>query len=431
MPQHPRYRETIDFLYANIPMFQRVGAAAYRKDLTNTIALCKALDNPERKFKSVHVAGTNGKGSSSHMLAAALQKSGYRTGLYTSPHLKEFTERIKVNGEEVREDFVVGFVDRIRPIIGTLQPSFFEITVAMAFSYFENEKVDVAVIEVGMGGRLDSTNVITPVVSLITNIGMDHTDFLGNTLVEIAGEKAGIIKPGVPVVISERQDEVEAVFTKRAHDLAAPISFASDVYEVEVDAALNKFLIFRNGLPSGRPLAPDLIGNYQRKNIAGVCQTLDVLRGLGWQLPDQPVLEGLEQAARLTGLKGRWQVLASQPLVVADTGHNEPGIREVLKQIGKTPHRNLHWVFGMVRDKSPDKILALLPSDARYYFCQATIPRALEATSLAEAAARFGLQGTVVPDVNRALHTAEAHASPEDLILVGGSTFVVAELHNL
>lgn len=418
------YQQTIDYLYSSFPVFQRVGASAYKGDLTNTLALCEALGNPHKKFRSVHVAGTNGKGSSSHMLAAVLQSAGYKTGLYTSPHLKEFTERIKINGAEVSKEFVVGFVDRMQPVLEKVKPSFFETTVAMAFDYFVREKIDIAVIEVGLGGRLDSTNVITPEVSLITNISWDHMDLLGDTLERIAAEKAGIIKPGVPVVISERQKEVENVFLNKAHETKSAIDFAEDRFEVTISDD-GQFMV------NGVKYQLDLKGDYQQKNLGGVLATLDELKRRGFSFSEKSISEGLSKTIELTGLKGRWQKLGDKPLVICDTGHNESGIREVLHQITRQKFRKLHIVWGMVGDKDVSRVLSQLPKDADYYFCQAKIPRAMPARALQEKMNDFGLMGTVIEDVNEAIAEAKKNAIADDMIFIGGSTFVVADIDNL
>lgn len=422
------YPETLNYLYQNLPMFQRVGASAYKKDLTNTLALCEALGTPQNKFRSIHIAGTNGKGSSSHMIASVLQAAGYKTGLYTSPHLKEFTERIRINGAEADREFVVDFVERVKPLIETIQPSFFEITVAMAFDYFAQQQVDIAVIEVGLGGRLDSTNVITPILSLITNISWDHMDLLGDTLEKIASEKAGIIKKGVPVVISEQQEEVEAVFKLRATEQQSPIVFATDQFQVTRQAD-GSYSVHHNG--QQRLLKLDLMGIYQTKNVAGVLACIDELRKAGFQITDQHIEMGLNQVMINTGLRGRWQIIGKSPLIICDTAHNEGGIREIVKQIGETTYHHLHMVLGMVKDKDISKVLSLLPAAATYYFCQASIPRALPAGELKLKAEAFGLKGNVFTNVNDALHAAKKSSVPEDLIFVGGSTFVVAEVDNL
>ncbi len=424
------YQEALKFLYDNLPMFQRVGAAAIKRDLSNTLKLCSLLGNPERAFKSIHVAGTNGKGSTCHMLASVIQVSGYKTGLYTSPHLKEFTERIKINGVEVSREYVVDFVNRIRAAIDEIRPSFFEITVAMAFDYFAQENIDVAVVEVGMGGRLDSTNVITPIVSVITNISYDHKDLLGDTLPQIAGEKAGIIKNRIPVVVSERQPEVESVFEEKAAREQAQIFFASDEYSVQTRAASGNIDISRHGDVVLRDVAFPLHGSYQQHNVPAVMKTIDVLHA-HFDIDTGHVRRGLEEVIVNTGLKGRWQQLYTKPTVVCDTGHNEGGIREIVRQISRQSFDRLHIVLGMVKDKDLTEVLALLPADADYYFCQAPIPRAIDAGKLQELAANFGLRGEVVRDVNDAKRSAMSKAGPNDFIFIGGSTYVVAELDEL
>lgn len=426
------YQETLDYLFHSLPMFQRVGASAFKKDLSNTLALCSHLGNPERKFKSVHVAGTNGKGSTSHTLAAILQSAGYKTGLYTSPHLKSFTERIRIDGKEIDEDSVVQFVDQNKALLDGLTPSFFEMTVGMAFWYFAQQKVDIAIIEVGMGGRFDSTNVILPELSVITNIGFDHMQFLGESLPEIAGEKAGIIKLGVPVVISQTQEETEAVFRQKAKEMGAPIFFADQKIKVEKERAVNTKAIFSAKKDGGKTeIVLGLLGDYQRYNLPGILESVDQLRKLGWSISDDALKEGLAEVAHLTGLKGRWQILGQRPTLIADTGHNEPGIREIISQLKNYSYKNLWMVMGMVQDKDISKILALLPKEARYVFCQADLPRAMPADRLAEKASGLGLVGRVIPDVNTALNFARKNAGPDDLIFVGGSTFVVAEIDDL
>lgn len=422
------YQQTVDYLYQNLPMFQRVGAIAFKKDLGNTLALCAALGNPQLKFKSVHVAGTNGKGSSSHMLACILQTAGFKTGLYTSPHLKEFTERIKINGKEVAQQFVVDFVNRIKPHIETIKPSFFEITVAMAFEYFAQQKVDIAVIEVGLGGRLDSTNVITSEVSLITNIGWDHMDLLGDTLPKIALEKAGIIKKNIPVVISETQVAVESVFTVKANEESSPIIFADQQYAVSIEQD-GSFKV--NGKSFQDQIHLDLQGIYQQKNLAGVLATIDVLRTKGFAIQQEHIKEGLAKATAITGLKGRWQKLSDKPLIICDTGHNEDGIREVAKQISTQTFDRLFMIIGMVKDKDVSKVLKQLPVNAYYFFCQATIPRAMDAEELQHNASEFGLKGEVIRSVNEALAEAKRRAKDTDMIFIGASTFVVAEINEL
>jgi dihydrofolate synthase / folylpolyglutamate synthase len=423
------YTEAVHYLYDNLPMFQRVGAAAYKKDLTNTLQLCEALGDPHKKFKSIHVTGTNGKGSTSHLLASVLQEAGYKTGLYTSPHLKEFTERIRVNGAEVAREFVVDFVTRIQPLVSSIQPSFFEITVAMAFEYFAQQKVDIAVIEVGLGGRLDSTNVITPEISVITNIGWDHKDLLGDTLPKIAGEKAGIIKPLVPVVISERQPAVQEVFIAKARETHSLIYFASDEYNITGAAAETK--VFKNDHVIHEALALPLHGLYQHKNLPGVLKTIEVLSEKGIIISAEQIRRGIENVITNTGFKGRWQKLSETPLMICDTGHNVDGIREVVRQLHTLKFNHLHFVLGVVKEKDLTEILALLPKEATYYFCQAKIPRAMDAHLLSEKAHHAGLRGATIRDVNEAKRAALGNASADDLVFIGGSTFVVAELDEL
>ena len=427
------YEATLNFLYENLPMFQRIGAAAIKPDLKNTLILCEVLGNPQLKFKSIHVGGTNGKGSTSHMLASIFQSAGFKTGLYTSPHLKSFTERIRINGHEVSKDYVVDFVNRILPMIHTVKPSFFEITVAMAFDYFALEKVDIAVVEVGLGGRLDSTNVITPALSVITNIGWDHMDLLGDSLEKIAGEKAGIIKPRIPVVISERQHDVENIFMEKASAMDSPLYFASDLLNASMQSenGLVTFDVFENGAPVFQDLALPLQGVYQQKNILGVLQAVKVLQAQGWQISRQHVRSGLENVISQTGLKGRWQVLNRIPMIVCDTGHNLDGMKEVLRQIKMQAYQNLFFVFGMVKGKDISTILELLPKDAYYFFCEAKIPRAVNASSLFQHALEYQLRGEVVPDVNDAIHHARRKAGDQDMIFIGGSTYIVAEIDSL
>jgi dihydrofolate synthase / folylpolyglutamate synthase len=425
-----QYQEAVQYLYDNLPMFQRIGAAAFKKDLTNTIRLCNVLGTPQTKFRSIHVAGTNGKGSTSNMLASVLQTAGYSTGLYTSPHLKEFTERIKVNGHDISPQFVIDFVNKIQPVVAEIQPSFFEITVAMAFDYFAQQGVDFAVIEVGLGGRLDSTNVITPLVSVITNIGWDHKDLLGDTLQKIAAEKAGIIKDHVPVVVSERQPDVEEVFMSQAREKEATLFFASDEYQVTAGPA-SALHVARQGTTVFNDLKLPLAGVYQRKNLAGVLKTIEVLNGRYCSLSQDQIRSGLEQVIANTNFKGRWQKLHDKPLMICDTGHNIDGIREIIRQLNTMKFRQLHMVLGMVKDKDITEILALLPKQAAYYFCQAKIPRAMDAATLAEKAQSAGLRGEIIPDVNEAKRKALKNASQDDLIFIGGSTFVVAEIEEL
>lgn len=391
-------------------MYQRVGKAAYKKDLGNTLALCAALDNPQHKFKSIHVAGTNGKGSVSHMLASVFQSNGFKTGLYTSPHLIDFRERIQINGEYVSEQFVIDFVERISKTMEDVKPSFFEITVAMAFHYFAEQQVDIAIIETGLGGRLDSTNVVTPELSVITNIGLDHTDMLGETLELIAGEKAGIIKADIPIVIGEHQEPTDEVFISAAEDRNAPITFAEDVI------APNKIW------------QTDLRGYYQNHNVRTTMAALIELNNLGWNLDIKKCRKGLLNVVANTGLMGRWQIIQDKPKVICDTGHNTEGIEQVVTQLEHEVCDSLHIVFGQVVGKDTAKVLDLLPKNATYYFCKPSIVRGLDATELSEAAKKHGLNGTVYESVMLAYTEALIHAKPDDVIFVGGSTFVVADL---
>lgn len=429
-----RYNAALDYLYTQLPVFQRTGPAAYKHSLENILLLDRMYGQPHQNFKSLHIAGTNGKGSVSHMLAAVLQKAGFRTGLYTSPHLKDFRERIRINGEMVTKDFVAEWTDDFisRNQSEGVEPSFFELTVAMAFDYFAREKVDIAVIEVGLGGRLDSTNIITPEVSIITNISYDHTNLLGNTLPLIAAEKAGIIKPGVPVVISQRQSEVDNIFLQKAHQEKSPIYFADEEYKAEYglfDLDGNQvFNFYRNEKPVYHNLKIDLPGIYQRLNIPAVLKTVDLLRENGWNINDDAIYDGLCAVRQLTGLQGRWQVIGANPRIVCDTGHNEDGIRMVTEQIRQTPYHNLHIVFGVVSDKDPSKVLDLMPRNARYYFCKADIPRAMNQNLLKQIANEFGLKGEAYSTVGEAFEAAKSEAGADDFIFVGGSTFVVGEI---
>lgn len=424
------YSQTLDYLYSRLPMFTRVGASAFKKDLDNTIALCNALDNPQTKYKTIHIGGTNGKGSTSHMLAAILQKAGYKTGLYTSPHLKDFRERIRVSGKMVSKTFVTNFVKQQQQLINKIEPSFFEVTVGMAFSYFEQEQVDVAVIEVGLGGRLDSTNIIQPELSVITNISLDHTNMLGDTLGEIAFEKAGIIKLNTPIVIGEHHLESDPVFIKKAKEQDATLSFAEDELNVSnVSKETNALRLDVNQHDQSlKGLHLDLTGTYQLKNILTVIKAVQELRKIGYKISDEAIYKALKSVKKLTGLQGRWQTLSKNPLVICDTGHNKAGISEVIQNIKQTPHQNLHFVIGIVKDKDISAVLALLPKNAIYYFCQPQLERALPATELAEKAAAYQLNGTIFNTVEEALNTAKNSANNKDLVFVGGSTFVVAEI---
>lgn len=428
------YQETLDYLYQALPMFQRIGAAAFKKDLGPTIALCNYLGNPENKFNSIHVAGTNGKGSTSHALASILQEAGYRVGLYTSPHLKSFTERIRINGKEITQEAVIEFVENHKGFMEEISPSFFEMTVAMAFDYFAREKVDIAVVEVGMGGRLDSTNVITPLLSIITNIGLDHVQFLGTTLGEIAGEKAGIIKEGIPVIIGETHPETSPVFTQISKERDAPIYFADQVLTVVAGRgnipSLQKYMLTD---PKGEQITVqvDLLGAYQIRNLPAIFLAYQQLNQLGLSIPEDSLKSGLSRITQKTGLKGRWQVLSNSPLTICDTGHNKDAFEAIIRQLTTISHNKLFMVLGMVQDKDVDGVLKLLPKEAEYAFCQSQIPRAMPAEDLANHAAIYGLKGVVLVDVNEAINYFQKKANPDDLIFVGGSTFVVAEINEL
>jgi dihydrofolate synthase/folylpolyglutamate synthase len=415
-------------------MFQRTGPAAYKDSLDNTFRLDEMFGHPHRSFKTIHVAGTNGKGSVSHMLASVLQGAGYKTGLYTSPHLKDFRERIRVNGEMIAEDAVVDFVKAYQKKNENekLEPSFFELTVSMAFDYFRTMHVDVAVIEVGLGGRLDSTNVITPEVSVITNISFDHMNLLGDTLPKIAAEKAGIIKSGIPVVVGESNPETAPVFIEFAEQLGAPILFADQEYSADYSMltldSKQSLNIQKNGQLLYSGLKLDLLGIYQRHNVPTVLKAIDVLNEKGWNLTEEIIRKSLLNVIGNTGLLGRWQIIGHNPPTVCDTGHNEAGIRLVVEQINQTAWKNLHMVIGMVNDKDQTKVLSLLPSSAKYYFTKAALPRATEPEELLAKAEPYGLRGNCYPTVRQALSAALANAGENDLVFVGGSTFVVAEI---
>lgn len=390
-------------------MYQRQGASAYRKDLTNTLLLTEYLGNPHKNVKIIHVAGTNGKGSTSNMLASVLQESGYKVGLYTSPHLRDFRERIKINGEDITEEYVITFFEKHKAFFEEHDLSFFEMTVGLAFEYFDTQKVDVAIIEVGMGGRLDSTNIITPLVSVITNIGLDHTQFLGNTLAEIASEKAGIIKKNIPVVIGEYTTETRPVFENKAKENESEIYFASD--------------LIQQTPPS------DLVGVYQEKNKKTVLQTLKILQSKNYfSISEDAIQNGFLNVAKNTGFMGRWQVLQHNPKIICDTAHNKHGLEIVIEQLSKEKYTNLHIVLGAVNDKDLDAVLPLFPKNAVYYFCKPNVPRGLEASVLEEKAKEFSLYGKSYASVAEAFQMAKQQALPNDLIFVGGSTFVVAEV---
>lgn len=399
------YEETLDWLFSQLPIYQRSGAAAYKADIGNIVEACERLNQPHTQFKSIHLAGTNGKGSCSHMLASVLQEAGYKVGLYTSPHLKDFRERIRINGQMIAKEAVTSFVQEHKHWFREIGMSFFEMTAALAFYHFAHEKVDVAVIETGLGGRLDSTNILQPELSIITNIGLDHTALLGDSLEKIAAEKAGIIKAHTPIVIGRKQKETSTVFEVKAEELQAPLSYASThTYDC------------------------DLKGSYQKENINTVCSAVEKLNEKDWNISSEALKSGLLNVVRNTGLLGRWQILKKEPLTIADTGHNEDGIKAIIQQLQRTPHQELHFVFGAVNDKSIGKILSLLPKNAMYYFCEANIPRALPLADLLKAAKEAELKGEGYSSVKEALSNAAQQAVQDDLVFVGGSTFVVAEV---
>lgn len=422
------YQETLKYLFDQLPMYQRTGKAAYKADLSNTLALDRYFGHPHRKFRTIHVAGTNGKGSVSHMLASVLQSAGYRTGLYTSPHLLDFRERIKIDGKMISENDVIHFVSQHNGVLERVSPSFFEMTVAMAFDYFARKEVDVAVVEVGLGGRLDSTNIITPDLSVITNIGLDHTMFLGDTPAAIAGEKAGIIKPGVPVVIGRFQEDIAPVFREKAIKERSPLFFSSEMVEMKgaESGSGNQSITLKCRFGEHTYSLP-LLGNYQQENLRTVIAALNLMSRAWYELPVDAVLKGIAKVVENTGLAGRWQRLSESPLVVCDAGHNVDGIREVVRQLEASGRENIHIVLGMVNDKDVSSILALLPEKARYYFTKAAIPRAMGEKELQDAARSYGLKGESWEDVRSAIESAKKNASDNDLIFIGGSTFVVAE----
>lgn len=425
------YEQTLDYLYNQFPEYQHIGTRAYKVGLGNAEAMAQQAGYPHKTFRTIHVAGTNGKGSVSHTLAAILQSAGYITGLYTSPHLVDFRERIRVDGCMMPKDEVVKYVEEHIEYFKTIKPSFFEMTMAMAFEYFRRLSVDVAVIETGLGGRLDSTNIINPDLSVITNIGLDHTAILGETLAEIAAEKAGIIKRNKPVVVGERNAETDDVFVQKARAQQAALSFAEDKYKViESLIASDDLLDVTLETSDGERLEKtfSLTGYCQHKNLVTILAAVDELRQVGYEITDDHVREGLENVQEYTGLQGRWQRIATQPDMIADTGHNAHGIRYVAQQLNESNYQNLHIVWGMVSDKHPEEVLPLLPKQAHYYFTQAQIERALPAHELAKEAEKYGLKGDFYPNVTEALLAAKKNAHLNDLIFIGGSNFIVAEV---
>ncbi|MBN1463724.1 MAG: bifunctional folylpolyglutamate synthase/dihydrofolate synthase [Paludibacteraceae bacterium] len=429
------YQQTIDFLYGNLPMFQRTGPRGYKIDLSTTLEIDAYFDFPHRAYKTIHIAGTNGKGSVANALAAVLQAAGYKTGLYTSPHLLDFRERIRVDGSMIPENDVVRFISENMGLIEKLHPSFFELTTAMAFEYFKKQSVDVAVIETGLGGRLDSTNVINPVVSVITNIGLDHTDLLGNTIEQIAIEKAGIIKNNVPLVVGEWTTKTAGIFEDAANTKNAAIFFADKNLSVVdaffTDSDKQVLSISKDSQVVFPNLEIDLMGFYQQKNILTVLQTIEILIQNGFLLEKEDIYTALANICASTGFAGRWQVLANNPLIVCDTGHNEHGLALVLNQLKQIKFRNLHIIIGFVEDKKIDGILTMLPKDAKYYITQASVPRALNCNVLHTRCSEVGLVGNAYPDINSAYHEAITNANENDMIFVGGSTFIVADFLKL
>lgn len=422
------YQDTLKYLYESAPMFQQVGSQAYKEGLQNTLALDKYFGHPHMQFRTIHIAGTNGKGSCSHTLAAILQEAGYKVGLYTSPHLIDFRERIRINGVTMPERYVVEFVEKHRTFFEPLSPSFFELTTAMAFRYFADEKVDVAIIEVGLGGRLDCTNIITPDLCIVTNISFDHMQFLGNTLAKIASEKAGIIKKGIPVVIGETTPETKPVFKNKAQETGAPVIFAEDIQKVrnsQPSISDSGIIYDTEEYPQ---LKGELGGYYQIKNTNTIVSALEQLNKLNYHITEQAVRNGFANVSKLTGLMGRWQKLQNSPTLICDTGHNVAGISYIVKQLQQQNYNCLHIVMGMVNDKDIRGVLKLLPQKAIYYFTKASVKRALPEADLQNLAKEFGLEGTTYPTVCDAVQAAQKKSLPEDFIFVGGSSFIVADL---
>ena len=427
------YQETLDYLFAALPMFHRDGPAAYKANLDNTLALCEAFGNPQDGLRCIHVAGTNGKGSVCHMLASVLQAAGYKTGLYTSPHLKDFRERIRIDGEMAEKDWVAAWVSDNKATLDKIKPSFFEMSTVMAFDYFRENEVDIAIIETGLGGRLDSTNVVTPMVSVITNIGWDHMQLLGDTLEKIAAEKAGIIKEEVPVVIGESNPALTDLFVEAANEHNADITFADEIYKAEVMeynplADHMMATVFFEGQLFYKTVRMDLTGLYQLKNLCTTLAVIDYIKEDFEEISEATIRKGLRTVTKSTGLAGRWQILNHEPLTICDTGHNKEGFAQVMPLIQRTPHKRLHFVLGMVEDKDIDTLLSQLPKNANYYYCKADIPRGLDAGSLSEKAQKMGLKGEIHPSVREALAAAQEAANHDDLVFVGGSTFTVAEV---
>jgi dihydrofolate synthase/folylpolyglutamate synthase len=427
---YTRYNSTLNYMYTQLPMFQRVGSQAFKKDLTNIKLLCEHLGNPFEKYPCIHIAGTNGKGSTAHLTSAILQAQGYKVGLYTSPHYRDFRERVKIDGKYISRKHVVEFIENNKAVFEKIKPSFFEITVALAFDFFAKEKVDIAVIETGLGGRLDSTNIITPILSVITNISFDHQQFLGNTLKKIAGEKAGIIKRNVPVVIGETQEATITVFEKKAKTKKSEIIFADQIYQVQKKSenlTHTTFDILKNGQPLFSNQKINLHGAFQAKNIATALQAIDSLPE-SFSIKKSKVATAFFNLKSLTNFKGRWQVLQKDPIVLCDSAHNEAGLKLAMNQLKSLKVKELHFVLGMVNDKSIEKMLNFFPKDAHFYFCKPDIPRGLEVEILVQKATELGLTGRAYSSVKNALRAAKKKAGKKDLVYVGGSTFVVAEV---
>ncbi len=429
------YQETLEYLFSQLPMFHRIGPAAYKANLDNTLALSQHLGKPETKFRSIHIAGTNGKGSVANMLASVLQQQGYKTGLATSPHLKDFRERIRINGQMIPKREVASFIGQHRSFFERLNPSFFEITIALTFDYFARQQVEIAVIETGLGGRLDSTNIVSPEICIITNIGLDHMNLLGDTLPKIAAEKAGVIKEGVPVVIGKYQPEIHHVFEEVAAGKNAPLFLAKDYFETafaeikEYQGQPLQYITFKSPSGERKTLATDLMGSYQEENLAAVLTAVELLnRGGGVSVSDNALREGLCRVQQNTGFKGRWLQIGKRPRIIVDTGHNADGLQQVIKQLSKLNFEKLHIVLGMVDDKDITGVLSLFPQTAQYYFCKPDVPRGLDAQKLGAKALEHGLYGETFTSVKMALQAAKGRASARDLIFVGGSTFVVAEV---
>jgi len=426
-----KYKDAIGYMFSQLPMFHRIGAAAYKANLDNTIKILEILNNPQNKFKSIHIAGTNGKGSVSHFLASIFQEAGYKTALYTSPHLKDFRERIKINGIPIKKNIVTSFIKKYKTEFEKIKPSFFEMTVGLAFDYFAKENVDIAIIETGLGGRLDSTNLINPELSIITNIGYDHIQLLGDTLEKIAFEKAGIIKKNKPIIIGETLPETKKAFIEKSKEQNAPIYFTEDYFSTinfKINTSTLDFYLIQLNNNKKVKIHSGLTGLYQINNIKTVLTATEVIKVIGYNITRKHILSGIKNVVENTGLMGRWQILSRNPIVICDTGHNEDGIKQILNQIKLIEYNKLHFVLGMVNDKDIDKVLKLLPIEAKYYFCKANIPRGLDVKMLEEKAKSNGLTGKSYKSVKSAFNNALRNANPDDMVFVGGSTFVVAEV---